>query len=92
MRLPPRPWTTWGKSNQTPTLTFMNHQTWDPLRKNIAMPFRQDEIVYLRGLAARLRSIAIGEQPRSAMHLLDMADEAEQRATQLESSLRQEER
>jgi hypothetical protein len=52
------------------------------------MPYRQDEIVYLRGLAARLRSIAIGEQPRAAKHLLDMADEAEQRATQLETSLK----
>jgi hypothetical protein len=52
------------------------------------MPYRRDEIAYLRGLAARLRSIAIGEQPRAAKHLLDMAGEAEQRAAQLETSLK----
>jgi len=52
------------------------------------MPYRPDHIRYLRGLAARLRSIALSEARRVQRQLHDMADEAERRAAELEASLR----
>ena len=53
------------------------------------MPHRPDQIRYLRGLAARLRSIALSEKTRVSAELLEMANEAEQRANDLESSLKE---
>jgi hypothetical protein len=47
------------------------------------MTDRPEDIHYLRGLAARLRSLALTE-PRVADQLQKMADEAEERAKQLE--------
>jgi hypothetical protein len=51
------------------------------------VPYRPDHIRYLRGLAARLRSIALSEPVRAQKQLHDMADEAERRAAELEDSL-----
>jgi hypothetical protein len=53
----------------------------------VLMPYRPDHIRYLRGLAARLRSIALSEAQRVQKQLYDMADEAERRAAELEASL-----
>jgi hypothetical protein len=51
------------------------------------MADRPEDIQYLRGLAARLRSIAMTES-RIADQLQRMADEAEERAAAIEASRR----
>jgi hypothetical protein len=51
------------------------------------MSDRPEEILYLRGLAARLRSLAMTE-PNIADELRQMANEADDRADAMESRLR----
>ena len=50
------------------------------------MAERAEDAPYLRGLAARLRSLALTE-PRVADQLYQMAVEAEERAKQIETAL-----
>ena len=52
------------------------------------MPERSEDIQYLRGLAARLRSLAMTE-PSVASQLEKMADEAEARAEALAAGRRE---
>ncbi|HVA12984.1 MAG TPA: hypothetical protein VNF99_07030 [Stellaceae bacterium] len=52
------------------------------------MAERPEDVNYLRGLAARLRSLALTE-PRVADQLQKMADEAEERASAIEATLTQ---
>ncbi|HXE29053.1 MAG TPA: hypothetical protein VN656_11095 [Stellaceae bacterium] len=51
------------------------------------MPDRPEDIHYLRGLAARLRSLAMTE-PNIADRLRQIADEADDRADAMASRLR----
>jgi hypothetical protein len=50
------------------------------------MADRPEDIPYLRGIAARLRSLAVGES-RVADQLEQLAAETEERATQIEKAL-----
>jgi hypothetical protein len=49
------------------------------------MADRPEDVHYLRGLAARLRSLAMTE-PRIAEQLQRLADEAEERASAIEAN------